>query len=192
MFRADKPAFFWALGLLVLSLLVYRSILPAPATLSPYPADTFSRLGQSSFNPVNLSFGDRSMVMASLAANGDRILRNPLQPLGEGQCFPTPDAFTLGEPMLTTSYMAVPFYAATGEPILSYNILLILRLWQLPRIGDNGKGGKVRWKAQREWITRQGCDLFAIKTFAIGLIPQGFDFVSIGIDDQQCQCRLLQ
>lgn len=129
MFRADKPAFFWALGLLVLSLLVYRSILPAPATLSPYPADTFSRLGQSSFNPVNLSFGDRSMVMASLAANGDRILRNPLQPLGEGQCFPTPDAFTLGEPMLTTSYMAVPFYAATGEPILSYNILLILRLW---------------------------------------------------------------
>lgn len=129
MSRPDRPSFFWALGFLVLSLVIYRSVLPAPATLSPYPADTFSQLGQSSFNPVNLSFGDRAMVMASLAANGDRILRNPFQPLGEGQCFPTPDAFTLGEPMLTTSYMASPVYAATGEPILSYNFLLIIRFW---------------------------------------------------------------
>lgn len=118
-----------ALGFLLLSLTIYRSVLPDPVTLAAYPAYTFDSLGQSKLNLVNLSLADRSMVVATLANNASRIAETPLSPFGPGQCFPTPAAHTLGEPMLVVSYLFASLHAFSGEPLLSYNLLLIVRLW---------------------------------------------------------------
>lgn len=117
-----------AIALLALSIFELRAVLPAPARLLPFPA----MLRATAFkrgNLLALDHQDQAMVVATLAHNAAGLLRDPLHPLDHGACYPMPHAYTLGEHMLGLSLRALPAFAWSRDPILSYNAALVLSLW---------------------------------------------------------------
>jgi hypothetical protein len=78
---------------------------------------------------VILDHSDQAMVVATVARNAHRLLNDPMTLRGGGQCFPMPRSYTLGEHMFGVGLLAVPTYALTGDPILSYNAAVLLTLW---------------------------------------------------------------
>ena len=111
-----------AIAYLAIALWSFRAVLPAPATLlpeNPHLEDAYRTLGRL----------DRAMVLWIVTGNADRILDRPAQLRAEGQCHPLPRAYTLGEHMLGESLLASVPLALTGDPIASYNVLLIASLW---------------------------------------------------------------
>lgn len=67
---------------------------------------------------------DQSMVLALVMRNADLLLSDPLALRGWGPCFPFPQSFTLGEHAFGEGILAVLPWALTGDPILSYNVVL--------------------------------------------------------------------
>jgi hypothetical protein len=107
---------------LVVALWNFRAVLPAPATLlpeNPHVGDSYTTLGRL----------DLAMVLWVVTGNAERLLDRPAQLRVEGQCHPLPRAWTLGEHMLGPSLLAVLPLALTGDPIATYNGMLVLRLW---------------------------------------------------------------
>ena len=111
-----------AIAYLAIALWSFRAVLPALAALlpeNPHLEDAYRTLGRL----------DRAMVLWIVTGNADRILDRPAQLRAEGQCHPLPRAYTLGEHMLGESLLASVPLALTGDPIASYNVLLIASLW---------------------------------------------------------------
>ena len=107
---------------LAVALWSFRAVLSAPATLLPestYPSAEYTTLGRL----------DLTMVLWVVTGNADRILTRPAQLRAEGQCHPLPRAWTLGEHMLGESLLATVPLALTGDPIASYNAVLVASLW---------------------------------------------------------------
>ncbi len=117
-----------ALALLLFAAFELRAVLPAPATRLPFPA----MLRATAFKRGNLLALDRqdqAMVVATLARNTYGLLQDPLHPFEQGQCYPMPHAYTLGEHMLGLSLRALGPFASSGDPILSYNAAFLASLW---------------------------------------------------------------
>ncbi|MCH2174085.1 hypothetical protein MK489_25160, partial [Myxococcota bacterium] len=109
------------LGYVAVSLFVLRNVLPDPVQLLPY---------NSGIDEANRKIGhlDQSMVISVITRNADLLLTEPWNLLRDGQCFPFPQSYTLGEHMFGEGVqMAIP-WLLTGDPILSYNLLLIFTL----------------------------------------------------------------
>ncbi len=111
-----------ALLFFVAALWSLRVVLPAPARLLPTEIRLRPEL-------VQLGRYDESMVMAVVIRNAETLLRAPGELFGVGQCFPLRRPHTLGEHMLGEGLLAVVPYALTREPILTYNIVLLLGIW---------------------------------------------------------------
>lgn len=121
--RGDRIRFaVIALAYLGTSLVVLRSVLPDPSRLLPYNStiDAASRqIGQF----------DQSMVISTITRNAHVLVTEPWNLFGDGQCYPFPKSFTLGEHMFGEGFqMAVP-WLLTGDPLLAYNMMLVLTLW---------------------------------------------------------------
>ena len=100
----------------------FRAVLPAPATLlpeNPRVGGDYGTLGRL----------DLTMVLWVVTGNAERLLTRPAQLRAEGQCHPLPRAYTLGEHMLGPSLLATVPLAVTGDPLATYNAMLVLRLW---------------------------------------------------------------
>jgi len=100
----------------------FRAVLTAPATLlpeSPLLDEKFSRLGRL----------DQTMVLWVVTGNAHRLLTRPWALRAEGQCHPLPNAFTLGEHMIGEGLLAALPLALSGDPILSYNAMLVSTVW---------------------------------------------------------------
>ncbi len=69
------------------------------------------------------------MVISVVARNAHAFVSSPSEIQGDGQCYPLPRAFTLGEHMLGTGLLAAAPYAMTRDPIVSYNAAVLLSLW---------------------------------------------------------------
>jgi hypothetical protein len=111
---------------LLVALLWFRSVLPAPATRLPYPA----LLDAGSLSYLVLDHFDQAMVTATVIRNAHLLVTRPWDLFsGEGQCYPMARAYTLGEHMFGVGLLAALPYGATGDPILSYNFALVLTLW---------------------------------------------------------------
>jgi len=114
---------------LALALFVLRSVLPAPGRLLPHAA----LLDWSSTRATNLAqldHNDQSMVASVVARNAALLTSEPWRLFSaDGQCFPMPRGYTLGEHMFGTSLLAAPAYLLTRDPILSFNAALVLSLW---------------------------------------------------------------
>jgi len=111
-----------AIVYLAVALWQLRAVLPDPATLlpeNPHVGDTYIALGRL----------DLTMVLWVVTGNAERILTRPAQLRAEGQCHPLPQAYTLGEHMLGPSLLATMPLALTGDPIATYNAMLVLTLW---------------------------------------------------------------
>lgn len=106
---------------LLISLWAYRELLPDPSgrlvtAVSEGPAAKICRW-------------DQSAAVASIARHAHVLLNEPSQLQGHDQCFPLPQSQTLGEHMFGSGLLAAIPYALTGDPILSYNVLLIVSVW---------------------------------------------------------------
>jgi hypothetical protein len=107
-----------ACAYLLVALWVVHPVLSAPDRLLPTSAE-----------PSNLAKLDESLVVSVVIRNADTLMRNPSGLLDYGQCFPLRASHTLGEHMLGAGVLAAIPYFLTGEPILSYNLLLVAKLW---------------------------------------------------------------
>jgi hypothetical protein len=111
-----------ALAYLGIAAWILSPVLRAPATLlpeNPHLDETFTQLGRL----------DTNMVLWVVTGNAHRLLTHPAALRSEGQCHPLPKAYTLGEHMLGEGLLAALPLALSGDPILSYNLMLIATLW---------------------------------------------------------------
>ena len=87
-------------------------------------------LGPPEQGPMsNLYRTDQEMVLGTVIRNARLFTEAPGRLGGPGQCFPFPKAYTLGEHMFGNGALAALPWILTREPVLSYNIMLILTLW---------------------------------------------------------------
>jgi hypothetical protein len=109
-----------AASYVAVALWAMRAVLPDAATRLPYPEL------HDSLPPLKLiSQADQRNEMAAMLRNAHLLLRDPSRLL-DGDCFPVPRAATLGEHMFGEGLAAALPYAVTGEPILTYNAVLVL------------------------------------------------------------------
>lgn len=110
---------------MLLALVVLRPVLPAPASLLPFPT-AHHRHGAPM---VRVDHADQSMVVATTVRNAERFVRAPWSLHHGGQCHPMPLSYTLGEHMFGFGLLAAPAHALGAEPILAYNLALWATLW---------------------------------------------------------------
>src|SRR6185436_11822564 len=72
---------------------------------------------------------DQQMVLSVVTRNARLLPTRPWEIAEGGQCVPTPRSYTLGEHMFGNGLLSVLPYAITRDPIVSYNVLLVLTLW---------------------------------------------------------------
>lgn len=102
--------------------------LVAMSHLLPEPSRLLTGLDESS--PSHALFRtDQKMVMATVIGNARRLVERPSVLRHEGQCHPLPMSYALGEHMFGEGLMATPAWVVTHDPVLSYNSMLLLRLW---------------------------------------------------------------
>ncbi len=72
--------------------------------------------------------GDRDILFQTwlVARHARTLVTRPLNLFDTEHCFPTEKTLTLSLPMLTMGLFAVPAYLATWDPILTYNVTLVL------------------------------------------------------------------
>ena len=104
-------------GFFVLAAFCLYPVWPSPTSLlleNGNLADGWGLVGRA----------DQSMVLALVMRNADLLLSDPMALRGWGPCFPFPQSFTLGEHAFGEGILAVLPWALTGDPILSYNLVL--------------------------------------------------------------------
>lgn len=106
---------------LLTALWVVRVVLPAPATLLAYPAF----LGDGGARGIWRV--DHMNEASAMLRSAHLWLRAP-QRLLEGDCYPIPHGATRGEHMMGEGLAAAVPYALTGEPLLAYNVVVVLWL----------------------------------------------------------------
>jgi hypothetical protein len=113
---------------LAIVLFVLRAVLPDPSVRLPFPAMLRATQWFRS-NVLELDRQDQAMVVATVARNAHLLGSAPTELLGAGQCHPMPRSHTLGEHMFGVGLLAALPFAATQDPIASFNAALLLGLW---------------------------------------------------------------
>jgi hypothetical protein len=72
---------------------------------------------------------DEKMVVSVVARNASVLTSRPWEVRGDGQCYPMPRGYTLGEHMLGLGILAAVPWVLTHDPILAFNVALLLALW---------------------------------------------------------------
>ena len=116
------PTALVALLYLAMALASYASILDAPFEKLPVNA----RMAPGAAQIVRW---DQSIAVASIARNAHALLTEPRSFFDGFQCLPLPRSYTLGEHMFGCGVLAAPVYLATGDPVFSYNVLLVVSAW---------------------------------------------------------------
>jgi hypothetical protein len=106
-----------------LALWAMRAILPAPASTFPFPVrferSQWMRIGQN----------DQKLTAALIAHNAHSLVHAPWRIFDSGLCYPAANALALGEHMIGDGLLGIVPYALTGDPILTFNVVLVLTLW---------------------------------------------------------------
>lgn len=121
--RRSQGAVLAALLYLGVALWTVRVILPAPASTFPYPA-TLKGSGW-----LEIALNDQELTAALTTHHARTLVTRPWRLFDNGQCYPTPNATTLGEPMFGVGVLGVVPSLVTGDPILTYNLVLVLKVW---------------------------------------------------------------
>jgi hypothetical protein len=140
---------------LLVVLWTFRVVLPSlDATLPQLAINAPGAIGQ-------LGRWDQSMVLSVVTYHAHALLINPLRLLGPAQCFPMAQAHTLGEHMIGTSLLAVIPYLLTHDPIVTYNVVLMLSVW-IP--------GMTMYLLSREFVRSSASALVAGLLFALATV----------------------
>ena len=76
-----------------------------------------------------LSTSDQQMVLSTISDTARRIVDGSRDLYDSGACHPFPRSFTLGEHMWGNGLLAALPLALTGEPLVAYNVVLLLLVW---------------------------------------------------------------
>ena len=97
------------------------------------------RTGVDSVVPANAPHGRAALQIFDadttyhswlVARQARTLLRRPHRLFDTEHCAPAPSSMVYSEPMITLGLLAIPFALATGEPVATYNgVLIVLRLW---------------------------------------------------------------
>ncbi len=89
-----------------------------------YPADVEPR---SPLHPLGLVAAvDQRFTTWVVARNARTLLERPGRLWDAEQCYPSEKALALGESALTLGLLGVPAYWLTGDPIVTFNLVLML------------------------------------------------------------------
>ncbi|MDG2303175.1 MAG: hypothetical protein P8R42_00750 [Candidatus Binatia bacterium] len=72
---------------------------------------------------------DQQMVVSVIVRNAAVLTGEPWNFFGDGQCYPLPRSYTLGEHMFGEGVLAAVPWLVTGDPVLTYNLLVVLTFW---------------------------------------------------------------
>lgn len=97
-----------------------RDVLSSPATLVMGAARSTAS--------ASLTDNDQRMVLSQIVRHA-RLLARPGDLAHDGQCFPTPWSYTLGEHMFGNALLAAVPLALSGDPIIAFNAVLLLNIW---------------------------------------------------------------
>ncbi len=112
-----------AAAYLCIALFLLRGVLADPTRLLPFN-------GQINESSALLGHMDQSMVVAVITRNADTLFHAPATLRdAPGACHPLPGAWVLGEHMFGEGLLMALPWALTGDPVLAYNVLLLLTLW---------------------------------------------------------------
>lgn len=92
------------------------------------------RAGASSVVPTHatdapwmyITRADATFEAWQVSRHAHTLLNNPLRLFDTEHCAPWENTLTLGVPMVTMGILAMPVHMATGDPIATYNIVLVL------------------------------------------------------------------
>jgi hypothetical protein len=119
----------WSLGAVCLFALVAVALLgevwqKGASWVVPYSdhLQDWSMLDRS-MQMVQLS--DSTFVVSVVAHGATAFIENPADVFATNHCAPLEKGLAVSEPMLTLGLLAAPFFAATRDPILAYNLALI-------------------------------------------------------------------
>jgi hypothetical protein len=120
--RARLSAAVAAAVYLVLVLITVRQVLRGPATTLLFP------LGFS--EPMNQAFWvDQQFVTRRVVEVAHALGTRPWTVGVSGLCYPMPRAHTLGDHMFADGLLGLLPHALTGDPIATYNTVIVLTLW---------------------------------------------------------------
>ncbi len=116
---------------LALALAVLAPALREPSRLLPFLALLEGEPGAPPLprKPSLLDHRDQKMVVSVVTRNAATLTSRPTELFGDGQCYPMPRGYTLGEHMIGLGTLAALPWALTHDPILSFNVALVLTLW---------------------------------------------------------------
>lgn len=107
------------IGFMLLAFFCLHPVWPSPSTLLLENDNLEAGWGL-------LGRTDQSMVLSVVMRNAELLLSDPTALRGWGPCFPFPQSFTLGEHAFGEGILAMLPWAVTGDPILSFNTMLLL------------------------------------------------------------------
>ncbi|MBW2274419.1 MAG: hypothetical protein JRG96_14200 [Deltaproteobacteria bacterium] len=88
----------------------------------------FTRAEPSSGNNssfwIRIGEADQHFVAWQVSRNARVLLSEPGRLFDTEQCHPTPRSMAQGEPMIALGVLGMPFWLATGDPLLTYNGVL--------------------------------------------------------------------
>lgn len=111
-----------AAAYLAVALFTLRHAWTDPTRLLPYPADQDTNLPQRA-----VSYADQMKEANATLRAAYALLHAPRQ-LFDGDCYPIPRGVTFGENLFAEGVLATVPYALTGQPILTFNVVVALAL----------------------------------------------------------------
>jgi hypothetical protein len=84
---------------------------------------------QKAWNRSPMMDTDQHMVISVINRHAHLLAARPTAIASDGNCFPTPASYTLGEHMFGSALLAALPLALTGDPIVAYNACVLLSLW---------------------------------------------------------------
>ncbi len=80
---------------------------------------------QPSSRPRDIKDSDLMFEAWLVARHAHTFVHNPLRLFQAEHCAPEDNALVFGIPMITMGILAIPFYLATGEPVQTFNLVLL-------------------------------------------------------------------
>jgi hypothetical protein len=106
-----------------LALWSMRVILPAPTSTFQYPR-YYDVIGWQ-----QVIQSDQALVAWQVTRNARTLVTKPWAFFDSSQCYPADCAVTLGEHMLVEGLLGIIPYLLSGDPILTYNIVVVVTIW---------------------------------------------------------------
>jgi hypothetical protein len=99
-----------------------------PSATVPIPSDLLAAPGSAPGHPKPVIEADYRMAVWAVGRNAHTLLHEPTRLFEAEPCHPTPHALALHHPVIAPALAAIPVAAAFGDPALTFNAALLLKV----------------------------------------------------------------